>query len=176
MENEKQTMESAMANVPEELGIWLSSIWKAIVKKKIRNLKYIKDLGKVSQKTKETVKKFYGKNVSKQIVTPEGLRHIYDQHGKNTKKELADKQIPITAKIIALLPDVLANPDNVKKSGLTGKDDNETITLSKEYADGTIHVVEAILKNNILEIWTVYVWSKEKSEKKRLASKSDIAP
>jgi formylmethanofuran dehydrogenase subunit D len=177
MENEKlQTMEEALANVPEELELWLFNIWNAIVKKKIRNLKYIKDLGEIPQKTKEAVKKFYGKNVSRQVIKPEDLRHIYERHGKNIKRELADGQILVTAKIAALIPDILSNPDSVEESSLTGKDGHETIAVSKEYADGTVHVVEAVLKNNILEVWTAYVWSKEKTIKKRLAGKNDIVP
>jgi hypothetical protein len=177
MESEKlQTMEEALGNVPKELAAWLSSIWNATAKKKVRNLKHIKDLGEVPKKTKEAVKLFYGKNVSKQIIKPESLRHIYNRHGKDKEKEIMDRQIPITAEIAALIPDVLANPGSIGKSRLTGKDGYETIVLSKEYADGAVHVVEAILKNSIMEVWTAYVWNKDKMKTKRLASKSDIAP
>jgi len=171
-----QTMEDALVNVPEKLKYWFSVMWDAIVKRKVKNLKYIKDLGDVSQKTKEAIEKFYGKTVSKQVITPYDLKHIYNRHGKDIEKELADGQIPITAEIIALIPDVLANPDNAIESNPTGKSGYETIALSKEYADGMIHVVEAILKNNVLEVYTVYIWNKEKTEKKRLASKNDIVP
>jgi len=171
-----QTTEEALANVPERLKSWFSAIWIAIVKRKIKNLKYIKDLGEASQKTKDAVKKFYKKNVSKQIIKPENLRHIYEHHGKNIKKELADGQIPITTKIASLIPDILANPDNVREGNPTGKNNYETIVLSKEYADGMIHVVEAILKDNVLEVYTAYAWNKEKTEKKRLADKNDIVP
>ncbi|MDR0517694.1 MAG: hypothetical protein LBH25_11680 [Fibromonadaceae bacterium] len=177
MESEKlQTMEEAFDNVQEDLRIWISNIWNAIAKKKVRNLKYIKDLGEVSQKTKEAVKKFYGKNISRQVIKPEDLRHVYERHGKSIKKEIADRQIPITAEIAALIPAVLASPDCIEESDLTGKEGYETITISKEYADGTVHVVGAVLKNNILEVWTAYVWNREKTIKKRLAGKSDIAP
>jgi len=177
MENsDLQTMKDALINVPKELRIWISSMWNAVAKKKIRNLKYMKDLGCVSQKTREAVKKFYGKNISKQKIKPECLRHIYSRHGKDIEKELLDKQIPITGEIAALIPDVLASPDKVIESGLTGKGCYETITLSKEYADGTFYVVDAVLKDNILEVWTAYVWNKEKTEKKRLTGKNDIVP
>ena len=171
-----QTMEEALINVPEKLKSWLSAMWNATVKRKVKNLKYIKDLGDVSQKTKEAVEEFYGKAVSKQVITPYDLKHIYDRHGKDIEKELADEQIPITAEIVALIPDVLANPDNVRKSHSANKNGYETIVLSKEYADGTVHAVEAILKSNVLEVYTAYVWNKGKTEKKRLASKNDIVP
>ena len=162
-------MEEAQANVPEKLREWIFGVWKTIAKGKKVNPKYQQSLGKVSEKTKEAVKKFYGKNVSKQIITPQDLLHVYERHGKYIKREIADEQIPVNEDIAILIPDVLSNPDSIKESGLTGKDGYETIILSKEYADGTVHVVEAILKNNILEVWTVYVWSREKAEKKRLA-------
>jgi hypothetical protein len=170
-----QTMEEALINVPEKLRNWISGVWKSIVaaNKKI-NPKYQQDLGKASQKTKDAVKEFYGKNVSKQIIKPENLEHIYKSHSKNPQKELADGQIPITAEIAALIPDVLANPDTIRKSVPTNKSGYESVILSKEYADGTVHVVEAIPKNNVLEIYTAYVWSKEKAEKKRLAYGSAV--
>jgi hypothetical protein len=169
------TMEGALANVPEKLRNWISDIWKAIEKKKKVNPKYQQNLGKVSQKTKEAIKKLYGKNVSKQIIKPENLRHIYDRHGRYAKTEIKNDQIPITANIAAIIPDVLANPDNVEKGLPTNKAGYETVKISKEYADGSLHIVNAILKNNVLEIYTVYVWNKEKTEKRRLAYGSTIS-
>jgi hypothetical protein len=170
MENEKlQTMEEALGSVPDKLKTWISGVWNAIANGKKVNPKYQQSLGRVSQKAKDAVKNFYGKNVSKQIITPKNLQHIYERHGKYIERELADRQIPVTAELAALIPDVLSNPDSVEESGLTGKNGYEAIAISKEYADGTVHVVEAVLKNNILEVWTVYVWNKEKTLKKRLA-------
>jgi len=87
----------------------------------------------------------------------------------------SNNQIPITADIAATIPDVLAKPDNVKKGVPTNKSGYETVILSKEYADGSLHVVNAILKNNILEIYTAYVWNKEKTEKRRMAYGSSIS-
>jgi len=176
MENEHlQTVEDALANVPEKLRNWLSSVWNAIAEGKKINPKYQQDLGRISQKTKEAVKEFYGKNVSKQIIKPENLRHIYDRHGKYPKAEIKNNQIPITANIASTIPDVLANPDNVKKGVPTNKCGYETVILSKEYADGSLHVVNAILKNNVLEVYTAYVWNKEKTEKRRQAYGSVIS-
>jgi len=170
-----QTMEDALANVPEKLRNWFFGVWKSIAKGEKINPKYQQDLGKISEKTKESVKKFYGKNVSKQIIKPENLQHIYDRHGKYPKIEVKNSQIPITADIAATIPDVLANPDNVKKGVPTNKSGYETVILSKEYADGSLHVVNAILKNNVLEIYTAYVWNKEKTEKRRMAYGSAIS-
>jgi len=170
MENENlQTMEEALANVPDKLKTWISGVWKAITKGKKINPKYQQDMGKVSTKTKEAVKEFYGKNVSRQIMKPENLRHIYERHGKYPKTEIKNEQIPITADIAATIPDVLKNPDNVRKGTPTKKGGYETVILSKKYADGSFHIVNAILKNNVLEIYTAYVWNRNKVEKKRLA-------
>jgi hypothetical protein len=170
-----KTMEEALANVPEKLKNWIYSVWKSIVANKKVNPKYQQDLGKVSQKTKDAVKEFYGKNISKQIIKPENLRHIYERHGRYPKTEIKNGQIPITADIAAVIPNVLANPDSVKKGEPTNKDGYETVILSKEYADGSFHIVNAILKNNVLEIYTAYVWNREKTEKRRLAHGSSIS-
>ena len=167
-------MKEALSNVTEKQKAWFSGVWKSIVKCKKVNSKYQHNLGKASQKTKDAIKNFYGKNVSKQIIKPENLEHIYKSHSKNIQKELADGQVPITEDIVSLIPDVLANPDGIRKSGLTNKSGYESIVLSKEYADGTVHVVEAIQKNNVLEVYTFYVWNKDKTEKKRLAYGSAV--
>jgi len=42
-----QTMEEALANVPDKLKLWLSDIWKAIEKGKKVNPKYQQDMGKI---------------------------------------------------------------------------------------------------------------------------------
>ncbi|MDR1811416.1 MAG: hypothetical protein LBQ87_01150 [Candidatus Fibromonas sp.] len=91
------------------------------------------------------------------------------------KTEIKNGQIPITADTAAVIPDVLANPDGVKKGEPTNKNGCETIILSKEYADGSFHIVNAILKNNVLEVYTAYVWNREKIEKRRLAHGSVIS-
>jgi hypothetical protein len=52
---------------------------------------------------------------------------------------------------------------------LTKKNGYETVVLSKEYADGSLHILNAVLKNNVLEIYTAYVWNRDKTEKRRLA-------
>jgi hypothetical protein len=165
------SLEEARKNVPEDTRNWLTKVWNKIVSRKGEgiNNNSPKDLGNVSQKTKQAVKEFYGKNVSKQIITPNGLGHIYREHGKDIARELNDKQIPMTAETIANIPDVLANPDNVRQGGKTGRDGYDTVVLSKKYADGTIHVVDAILKNNVLEVWTSYTWNNAKTEKKNSA-------
>jgi len=170
-----KTMEEALANVPEKLKNWIYGVWKSIAASKKVNPKYQQDLGKVSQKTKDAVKKFYGKNISKQIIKPENLRHIYERHGRYPKTEIKNGQIPITADIAAAIPDVLANPDSVKKGEPTNKNGYETVMLSKEYADGSFHIVNAILKNNVLEVYTAYIWNREKTEKRRLAHGSSIS-
>jgi len=95
MENENlQTMEEALANVPDKLKTWISGVWEAITKGKKVNSKYQQDMGKVSPKTKEAIKEFYGKNVSKQIMKPENLRHIYDRHGDNCRHSSHDTRCP----------------------------------------------------------------------------------
>jgi len=83
------------------------------------------------------------------------------------KTEIKDGQIPMTADIAATIPDVLRNPDNVRKGTLTKKNGYETVIISKKYADGSFHIVNAILKNNVLEIYTAYVWDMDKVEKRR---------
>jgi len=163
------TMEEALGNVPDKLKAWISGVWDAIANGRKVNPKYQQDMGEVSRKTKEAVKEFYGKNVSRQIIKPENLRHIYDRHGRYPKTETKNGQIPMTAAIAATLPDVLANPDSVRKGALTKKSGHQTVVLSKEYADGSIHIVNAVLKSNVLEIYTAYVWDKGKAEKRRLA-------
>ncbi|MDR2731639.1 MAG: hypothetical protein LBB36_00290, partial [Fibromonadaceae bacterium] len=116
-----QTMEEARDNVPEKQKEWLSGVWKTIAKGKKVNPKYQQSLGKVSEKTKEAVKKFYGKNVSKQVITPGDLLHIYERHGKYPKAEIKNNQIPVTVEIAVLILDVLANPDDVIKGDPTKK-------------------------------------------------------
>jgi len=170
MESENpQTMEEALGNVPSKLKAWISGVWDAIANGRKVNPKYQQDMGEVSRKTKEAVREFYGKNVSKQIIKPENLRHIYDRHGRYPKTEIKNGQIPITATIAATMPDVLSNPDSIRKGALTKKNGHETVILSKEYADGSLHIVNAVLKSNVLEIYTAYVWGKDKTEKRRLA-------
>ena len=168
-------LEESQNNVWEKPKVWIFNIWKAIENKKKINPKYRQNLGKVSERTKEAIKIFYGKNVSKQIIKPENLLHIYNRHGRYPKTEIENEQIPITADIAARIPDVLANPDYIKKGGLTKKNNYETVIISKKYADGSFHIVNAILKNNVLEVHTAYVWNKEKTEKRRMAHGSRIS-
>ena len=134
-------LKDAQKNVPEKLRIWIFNIWKAIESKKKINPKYRQNLGKVSEKTKEAVKIFYGKIVSKQIIKPENLLHIYNRHGRYPKMEIENEQIPITADIAATIPDVLANPDFIRKRSLTKKNSYETVIISKKYDDGSIHII-----------------------------------
>ncbi|MDR2999779.1 MAG: hypothetical protein LBU89_00825 [Fibromonadaceae bacterium] len=172
MENKKtQTMEEALSNVPDKLRAWISGVWKTIAKGKKINPKfqYQQNLGKISRKTKDAIQNFYGKNISKQIIKPESLRHIYSRHGKYPETEIKNGQIPMTASIAAIIPDVMANPDSVRIGGKTKKCKHETVILSKEYADGSLHIVNAILKNNLLMVHTAYVWNREKTEKRRMA-------
>jgi hypothetical protein len=159
-------MEEAKANVPEPLRKWIASVWNAIAKRKSVNRKFVQDMGPVAEKTQTAVRQLYGRTVSKQIITPKDLEHIYVQHGRNPQKELADEQIPMTAELAAMIPDVLAAPDFVEQGTHETAGNNPTILLSKEYVDGTIRVVEAVLKNNILEVWTAYAWNASKTEKK----------
>jgi len=164
------TMEEARATVPEVIKNWLSNIWNTIIKKTHRNIngKNEIELGPISNKVRDAVNAFYGKSISKQIITLKGLKHIYDTHGSDITKELNDGQIPMTLENIGLIPDVLAHPDYIRKGSKTKRGGYDTLVISKQYADGTLHVVDAIIKNNALEVWTAYTWSKEKTIKKSL--------
>jgi hypothetical protein len=133
------------------------------------NRKFVQDMGPVAEKTQAAVRQLYGRTVSKQIITPKDLEHIYMQHGRNPQKELADEQIPMTADLVALIFDVLASPDLVEAGVRKTASGEPTIILSKGYEDGSIRIVDAVLKNNVLEVWTAFAWNAAKAKKKRQA-------
>ena len=45
----------------------------------------------------------------------------------------------------------------------------------KEYADGTVHTVTAIVNDNTLKVHTVYVWDKEKTKKQALGANRTVS-
>jgi hypothetical protein len=162
-------MKDAAQAVPEGISARLKTFWAKVVSGRRKlNGKHSICIGEISEKVKNAVFDIYGKNVTRQTITIDDMKHIYYRHGKNIAKELADGQIPVTEEIVALIPDVLTDPDHINCGGKTKGQGYDTIVVSKEYADGCVHTVHAVINDSTLKIHTLYVWNEEKAKNKRL--------
>lgn len=163
-------MNDAIMNVPPNVSKMLLVFWgKVVSNAKGLNGKHSISLGYVSDKVNRKVNALYGKRVTRQTITVNDIIHIYREHGKNHAKELADDQIPVTGDNIVLIYDVLTDPDSIISGHKTRRQGYDTIMLSKEYADGTVHVTEAIIDGDTLKVHTVYIWNAVKTGRKKQA-------
>ena len=102
------------------------------------------------------------KNVIKSLKT-----RFFEQSSQRQKPRQA-RRLPLEFVSLCVSYKLAENPDYVEKGKRPTKEGYNTILLAKEYADGKVHVVEAIQNNNILRVHTAYIWDKTKAGKKNL--------
>lgn len=74
-----------------------------------------------------------------QVIDADHVRHIFSEHG-NAATELARGQVPVTPEDFAKLPTVMASPDSVEPSGLTGS--GQPAVLIKKQIGNDVYVVQ----------------------------------
>lgn len=113
-------------------------------------------------KTDAQLKELLGKDVSevKHIVQEEGVRHALNKH--------AGDKIPLKEEDFELIPDILANPDNIRNGG-DSKLGNQTVVYEKHYGDRIVYIeefVESKKKGARLRLKTMY-WNDLGKNKKK---------
>ena len=100
-------------------------------------------LGKVTDAARQRISNLLGYDVTSEnyIITSDGVKHVYDQHG-DAGKETARGNIPLTDDIIEKLPEVLANPDSIDLGHQESRGDRSGIVFQKAFPNGTIVYIQ----------------------------------
>ncbi len=99
-------------------------------------------LGKTTDIANEDISNILGYDVEGRdfIITNDGIRHIFDHHGNN-QVEINRGNLPLTKEVIDMLPEIVANPDDVRK-GEMGKDGRQGIEFEKRLPDGSVIYIQ----------------------------------
>ena len=163
MQNMRLTIKEAVLRVSMSLrGRLKRAFRQAVSGQDASGGKRVIYLGGADQAVKGTLEHLYGKKIERVIITYENIKHMYNHHGKRVERELGRGQIPVTEEIVALIPDVLDKPDSVEGGKQTSGYD--TINVSKEYSDGTVHLVMAIVGESTIRAHTLWVWNAERTK------------
>jgi len=114
-------------------------------------------LSKAAEWVADAVRERLGIDISsyQHVIDVDGVRHMFKEHGDDAK-ERQHGQIGITKRDIQRIPEVIADPDEIKLGGKTrgGKDG---IVYSKRMPDGTtFHVAEIRTGRKQLAAHTLY--------------------
>ncbi len=99
-------------------------------------------LGKTTDIANEDISNILGYDVDGRdfIITNDSIKHIYDHHG-NDKAEINRGNLPLTKEVIDMLPEIVANPDYVRKGDIS-KAGKQGIEFEKNLPDGSVVYVQ----------------------------------
>lgn len=100
-------------------------------------------LGKVTDAARAKISSLLGYDVTSNdyIITSDGVKHVFDQHG-DTTKEVSHGNIPLTDDIIEKLPEVLANPDSIELGHQEARGGRTGVVFKKAFPNGTIVYIQ----------------------------------
>ncbi|SMC92338.1 hypothetical protein, partial [Papillibacter cinnamivorans] len=101
-------------------------------------------LGKTTSEAAKQISEIVGYEIGERdyIITNDDIKHIYDQHG-NSEKELSKGNLPLTKRVVDMLPEILASPDAVYAGHLENESSGRIgIIFEKMLDDGRIVYVQ----------------------------------
>lgn len=127
--------------------------------------------GKIGTTIANKIKQTLGINLENYNLSlkSDSIRHILNHHGAST--ESLRGQVSVTMDDFKLLPEIVANYDNIKESGIS-KQGKPSITFEKQIGDNYYVVTYVSDKSNSLEVQTMY---KIKAKEKNSATVSDAS-
>lgn len=102
------------------------------------------DIASISKEEANNIRQKTGIDIDedyKHVIESDAINHIMNRHG-NGGSGITGNQIPVTKADFELIPDIIVNPDNIRKGDTV--DGKERILYEKKFEDGTTVFIEEV--------------------------------